>query len=578
MTKIYKIKYTNEVLEKLLNKRMENGDYDGVLSLGYYYIDKFNYNSRFLYEIMAKANYKIEEYAKAINFWFLYLTKAEENLSVVAYNGLGACFYKMGNKELAGFYFDKQLKFRQNRPYEYNDVLTEFFEDVTNVKDKYYLAYPFNKANFDNLLSKVVNYIRAGHYEKALTELEIIPSDSKYYVDALIQKSLCKYLIGKTDEALKDITLAVELDGDNTVALFNAISMFYASGKIAESKKMLEILVNSKDYNDIENAEKVAMIFCELKDYLMAEKFLDTALKEFPNKLNLLILNGITKYNLGKYNDALEIFSKCFRLSNSYVLNYYVKTAKNAINKEKKGVKIPPLDYTFDVQKKEYKRIQSRFDKYLCEENIKKRSYKELSNLFDYAYEKCDMKLLTKMVSLLNKMDGKYSIYFAIKYLLKVDMLDNIKKSLIALIVYKGYDSNLSFVYGNTYHTLEILQPEFLENSGILREAYSVCVSKLAGLENDIMPIKLAIDKISIAIENGLDASVFDDVFSLSAVIFEISHIKKISSRRAFLDYFKANQRTVKKYKELFYEYEFKDDEEFDNFLKELAKMENNSF
>ena len=201
-----------------------------------------------------------------------------------------------------------------------------------------------------------------------------------------------------------------------------------------------------------------------------------------------------------------------------------------------------------------------------------------MSNLFDYAYEKCDMKLLTKMVSLLNKMDGKYSIYFTIKYLLKVDMLDNIKKSLIALIVYKGYDSNLSFVYGNTYHTLEILQPEFLENSGILREAYSVCVSKLAGLENDIMPIKLAIDKISIAIENGLDASVFDDVFSLAAVIFEISHIKKISSRRAFLDYFKANQRTVKKYKELFYEYEFKDDEEFDNFLKELAKMENNSF
>ena len=126
--------------------------------------------------------------------------------------------------------------------------------------------------------------------------------------------------------------------------------------------------------------------------------------------------------------------------------------------------------------------------------------------------------------------------------------LDNIKRSLIALIVFKGYLGELSFIYGNMFNKLDVPQPDFIENCGIFREAYSVCVSKLAGLEDNIMPIKLAIDKISIAIENGLDINAFDDVFSLSAVIFEISHIKKITSRRAFLEYFKANQRTVKRY------------------------------
>ena len=141
MAKIYKIEYTKEVFEKLLNNRMEKGDYEGALSLGYYYIDKFNYHSCFLFETMAKANFYIEEYAKAINFYFSYLASCDKEQETVAYNGLGACFYRMDNKDLASFYFNKQLRRKQNRPYAHNDVLTEFFDDVTNVKDKYYQAY-----------------------------------------------------------------------------------------------------------------------------------------------------------------------------------------------------------------------------------------------------------------------------------------------------------------------------------------------------------------------------------------------------------------------------------------------------
>ena len=578
MTKIYKIKHTGKIYDKLLEKRLKNNDYEGVLNAGYYSIFKLKDESYPLYEKMAKANFMIEEYAKATNFWFLHLANCDEESKALSYYGLGACFYRMGNRELATHYFNEYYNRKRINYDDYDEVLSELFEEISSVKDKYYLAYPYNKANFDKLLEKVVNYIKSGYYEKALKELEIIPSDSKYYVDALIQRALCKYILGNTEEALKDISLAVELDGDNTIAIFNAISMFFASGKIAETKKLLDVLTSSSEYNNPENAEKTALIFCELKNYEMAEKFLTSALKEYPFKLNLLLLNGITKYNLKKYSEALEIFSKCNRLQNSYVYNYYIRLAKSAVKKAENGSSISVLNYTFGVQDKEYKRIVNRFNKFLEQGNIDKKHHAELNRLFDYAYETADSKLLGKMLSILNRMNDGYAIRIICKYLLKVDMLDSIKRSLIALLVFKGYNGLICFVYGNLYHEVDVSQPSFDDDYGILKESYSVCISKLAGLENNLTPIKNATNQIISAIKNGLNPDIFDDVFSLSAVIFEISKIKGIKSRRVFLEYFQANQRKVKKYKELILSYPNNVAEEFDKFIKELEELEDDLF
>ena len=56
MTKIYKIKHTGKIYDKLLEKRLKNNDYEGVLNAGYYSIFKLKDESYPLYEKMAKAN------------------------------------------------------------------------------------------------------------------------------------------------------------------------------------------------------------------------------------------------------------------------------------------------------------------------------------------------------------------------------------------------------------------------------------------------------------------------------------------------------------------------------------------
>ena len=63
----------------------------------------------------------------------------------------------------------------------------------------------------------------------------------------------------------------------------------------------------------------------------------------------------------------------------------------------------------------------------------------------------------------------------------------------------------------------------------------------------------------------------FDDVCSLSALVYELSNIEPILSRREYLKFFSANARNVKKYKQFFIDagYYFTDDEIYAKYLEE---------
>ena len=577
MGKIYKIEYSKENLEKLYSIRINKNDYEGALcvidTMRKYYITDY-----LVYEKYATIYYNIEEYDKAVNYWYLYLSSCPNNLVSKAYNGLGACFYKMDNNDLASYYFNEQLNSNQKGNYAYNDVIIDFYDEISDVKKEFYLAYPYEKANFDKLLSKVILYIKSGYYEKALDCLEIIPEKSKYYVDALIQKALCKYLIGKTNEALKDISLAVSLNKDNIIALFNAISMFYACGKTLETEKLLINLKNSKEYNNPEHFEKTAMIYCEIKDYKTAEEFLDKCLKINPNKLNVLQLNAITKFNLGKYDESLNLFSRKYRIDKNYISKYYLDLVKKAIVNAGNGEISSILDYTFDVQNKEYKKIIKQFNKFIEHDLIDKKHYLKVKNIIDYAFVSRDIKLQIKSINILKKLDENTAIELSCNYLLKSETFDTVKRMLISLVVNKGYEGNLPFIFGNVFKKLYILQPKFsiVKDSRVFKEAYCECISKIAPLEKDITLICSTTNLVIERLKDSKYLELIDDISSLSAVIYELSEIKQIKSRRAFLNFFNANQKTVKKYKDYINESDYLVNDEFEALLNEIASSLDN--
>ncbi len=570
MSNLYKIEKSQENLEKLFFNRFDKKDYEGALcvlnTMRKLYIEEVS-----LLEKYAIIYFQIEEYNKAVNYWYLYLSKCNKKLKEKAYNGLGACFYKMENIDLASHYFNEQLKGFQNEKYLYNDLISDFYDDITDVKSNYYIAYPFDKANFDKLLNKAVLYVKSGYYEEALKELEIIPENSKYYVDALIQKSLCRFLMGEYEVAIKLILEAVNKDNDNIIAMFNAISMLYSNGKTLEYKELLNLLENSKGYTKEENFEKIAMIYCEVKDYNKAEFFLTKTLKLTPLKFSVLNLMGITKFNLQKYGEALEIFNRLQRINPSIIYSYYVKLINNAVKNFSEGKGVKPLEYSFDLQRSDYNKIVKKFSDYIALEKIEKKHYKKIREILDYAFSMPDLKLQSKSLKLLNKLDCKFAFELIQNYLIKIETFDTIKRSLIAIIVEKGYEGKLNFTFGNVFKTLNILLPNFEKcNLKILKDAYAILISKVAPLEKDITKIYLATNNV-IDILGDDSEEIFDDVFSLSAVIYEFSNIKQIKSRRSFLEFFNANQRTVKRYKELILLKDVTSNDELQSFLEEIA-------
>ena len=77
--------------------------------------------------------------------------------------------------------------------YEYSSCTAEFFEEMLSDKNNYYLAYPYDKADFNRLIEKAEEKIKMGLYEQALDDVSVVPKTSKFYKTALITISICKY-------------------------------------------------------------------------------------------------------------------------------------------------------------------------------------------------------------------------------------------------------------------------------------------------------------------------------------------------------------------------------------------------
>ncbi len=570
MENLYKIEYSKENLEKLFKHRLNKKDFEGALCV-LFTMRKFYGEAPSLYEKFAHVYYQIEEYSKAINYWFLYLFSCGKASEPKAYNGLGACFYKLDNSDLASYYFNQQLKFKNTENYPYNDVALELYDEVYDVKSRYYIAYPYDKANFDEFLVVVSLLVKSGCYSEAIKKLDIIPENSKYYVDALIQKSLCYFLMNKEEMAIKLILQAVELDNENVVALFNAVSMLFSNGRLVEADAILKILESSKAYNNEENFEKIAMIYCEVNNYVKAEIFLAKALIKNPLRFMLLKLMGITKCNLNKYCEALAVFEKLNRVNPSYVNRYYVALTKRLVKKSERGEKIKRLDYTFDLQLNEFKKLDLRFKELSSLDEFDKRQTKKALELIDYAFSSGNLTYQNKSLRLLNRLDEATAIKAIEKLLIKLDVYDSVRRSLIAIYVQKGFEGTMNAIFASMYSSAVIYQPYFSKcKVKALKDAYSICVSKLVQTVNDFTSLYKATNDIIDVLEES-DNEVFDDVFSLSATIYDLAGLNVFSSRRQFLRVFNANQRTVKRYKELILLKGMSSSDELEKLLDEIA-------
>lgn len=540
MAKIYTAPRDENTYFSLADKKLNSGDFLGALLVTDTIKSLPSYDRLNLYALRARIYYKMKQYARSAEEWFNYLANTKnEKFYGRAYNGLGACFYKMQDINVAGYYFNRQIVSNKKAIYEYSEITAEFYQDVLATDKNYYLAYPFDKADFTNLLEKAEDLLRASEYDECLSLLKTVPENSKFYANALISSSIAKYFKGDISGAVEDIEKSVALEV-KPVSVCNAISMFHSLKNEEKVSYYVEIL-KTLDISIEEDIYKVSMVYAEKGLHQTAVSFAEKYLKLNPYDTSMLLIYGIMNCNLKKYDRAEYAFSKVYKINRSYIAKNYL---------DKLGNMDENLEYSFDLPINDRVALVKRLGELMREGSAERLDKEEeIYRISSYVFSTGAYQMQSSILTLLGELATEKSVEIMKKMLLSLNVFDRVKSGVIGFLVASNVEGEISACFGNIFRKITLYSAD-IEGKDFI-EAYAYLIAKLAPVEKDLMPLKLSAENLYQKAKS-LNLGEIEKVKALSAVIYELSSISKIRSRREFSKFFDASLKDIKKLKEIF--------------------------
>ncbi len=539
MAKIYIAPCDEKAYLSLIDKKLNKNDYlsallltDSIKALEKY--DKLNLSA-----LRAKIYYKMKQYARSAEEWFIYLSNTKnEKLYGRAYNGLGACFYKMQDINVAGYYFNRQIISNKKAIYEYSDVTAKFYQEVLSTDKNYYLAYPFDKADFTSLLEKAEDLLRANEYGECISLLNTVPENSKYYANSLITRSIAKYFKGDVSEAVEDIEKSISIE-TKPVSVCNAISMFHSLKNEEKVSYYIEIL-KTLDVSNEEDIYKVSMVYAERGLHQTANDFAEKYLKSNPYDTSMLLIYGIMNYNLKNFERAEYAFSRVYKINRSYIAKNYL---------DKLGDMSDALEYSFDLPINDRLSLIKKLGELMKGDALKRLDKEEeVYQISSYVFSTGAYQMQSSILTLLGELATEKAVEIMKKMLLSLNVFDRVKSGVIGFLVASGVEGEISACFGNLFRKITLYKADI--DGKEFTEAYAYLIAKLAPVEKDLLPLKLSAESIYKKVQE-IGFEVIKDVKALSAVIYELSSIAKIKSRREYAKFFDASPREIKRLKEL---------------------------
>ena len=238
MAKIKRFSYNEKTLKKLYKSKIEKGDLLGAITT----LKTLQgiKNDSFVHLEKGLCYFKLGLYEEALDSFFHALAIINEKDMARCYAYIGVSYYKINNINVASYYIHKFMRLNEKITDSIIfDTLTEFLDSVTNEQENFYLAYPYEKADFTKLLDECDELFKVGELEEVIEKLSIIPEKSRFYFDALLKISVCKFLLKDKEGAISDIEKALSLEKDNVFAISNAISMYLEVDNLKRVKELL---------------------------------------------------------------------------------------------------------------------------------------------------------------------------------------------------------------------------------------------------------------------------------------------------------------------------------------------------
>lgn len=463
--KIRQLNFDDEFLLDAAERRLQNGDYFGALTM----LNKRNgmYEPSADAAALAADVYEaMELWRLAASSWFTFLDTCNEADFSEGYEGLAVCFMNLGEDLQSSIYFHRV----------YGDEVERMFKEKK--KPKLSLVHSDDgKADDIAVIERGLALLQMGELDKAKELLDQVSGESPDYASAAGLTAMCALMLGNEEEAETTCEKLLETHPDNIMALTTYCAVLQSRGKIEDAKKAaLRLYENPSQKTD--DLFRISTALCETG--LDEEAFLKLSelIKRIPYDDTALYFYSVAAYRTDRLAEAIDGLE---RLTTIYPRKAVSRYNLERMRKVADGAKKFKLNYFYRMPKEKYREVADFLLAASKAEGAELEfiaSLPELNEFFEIAFDEMDgrdekIQLLAAKVALKTRSDA-----FLREVLLDPDANEIVKLSILHGVTERNEEDSFGTVFLNIYrefftHELELRGRRKKEFMSAFADVYS---------------------------------------------------------------------------------------------------------
>lgn len=466
--------------KKLADLKADKGDFMGALGLYMTALNCDKTDYRALADVAdCYADMGLLELSN--KYWFKYLAVAPKDKQSAAYEELAINFFYMDNLWASGYYFHLKVE-RDGFVSEegLDEEIVRFFSATEMKKDAYYLAYPFDKADYSSVRKSAKRVFAAGDYGRAVKQYSKIPAECRTeeisgdYAAAL-------FLEKKDDEVIEVCKDSLARHGENVTALCGLASLYRARGDEDKADYYYERALKAEKGEEYETY-RLAACAIERGDDVTAERTVAAILKERPYDDVMNFFYGIAELNLKKYEEGARAINVALKISpEDAVYAYFSALAKEICADNSAADAFLPFRYEKALPESTERAYRREINGLI---NGKK-SYSALSDTETLKRLRAelfsgDLKTAKSAAFLLSLSKSPFAKETMLSALMDGETEDEIKSTVLYLLISGGIKEPVSAVIGNYFVTVKPRKVVFEHKSdgAAYMSAYALALAK----------------------------------------------------------------------------------------------------
>ena len=284
---------------EIAKKRRDDGDLIGALSMLYKGYESDRKNTRIRLAI-AKVYSATDNYEEANKFLFELLFDLPDEEKTPVYEELAMNFFCLNNVWATRYYFHKRITANFDLgEVDIDEELLEFIKDQPNERSKYYIAYPFDKADYSSVIKRARNAYASDNVYKANKLFKSVPIECMED-DVISDYALVAFMCDEEDEAFEICKTAINARGES-LAICSTLSILYRMRVNMDKCKYYYERAKALRRGEDGEEERLLSSAIEAKDYALAKECFDVVIKDREYLPTMNLLYGQCLLNVGEY-------------------------------------------------------------------------------------------------------------------------------------------------------------------------------------------------------------------------------------------------------------------------------------